>query len=447
MVIINPSIASQPAAFNRPAGPAPILPTDRVLNAVVLGQRAEHLYELASGNLRLMAESQTALRRGEQLLLQVTGNDAQQRPTLKVLTPNNSAISPLLKEMLPQQQSANQLMASLSALISNTGAQPKLAALAAELLSSLPRRQQVSDPDGLTEAIRNSGLFLESRATDGKLPPQDLKSQLLQLAQRLEQQYSKSALAKAEGQTASKLAQDYSPKLRMPADPSSLTLPSSQPANPPATPLPSHSSLLNAYRGNFNSTDLPGQMLAQGRVPVANGQNELSPEVLSKQLLLEVRGAIARQEAHQLLHLQQRDGQQAQYVVELPVRNDDGVDVWQLHLHWLAQAEEDQHGHKDHLNSRDKPTHLWRITLNFDLPGLGQISVKVQQQAAESSKLIINFSSDSDATRTTIETHQHELQSRLEAEGIHDTSILCHTGITSNSDSSFSNQALVNDSA
>ena len=64
MVIINPSFATQPAAFNRPAGPAPVLAIDRVLTAVVVGQRAEHLYELASGNLKLMAESQTALRHG-----------------------------------------------------------------------------------------------------------------------------------------------------------------------------------------------------------------------------------------------------------------------------------------------------------------------------------------------------------------------------------------------
>lgn len=110
MVIINPSNATQPAAFNRPAGPAPILPTDKVLNAVVMGQRADHLYELASGNLRLMAESQTALRRGEQLLLQVTGKDALQRPTLQVINTSPSAINPLLKAMLPQQQGINQLL-------------------------------------------------------------------------------------------------------------------------------------------------------------------------------------------------------------------------------------------------------------------------------------------------------------------------------------------------
>ena len=40
MVIINTTPAIQPAAVNRPAGPAPILPADRLLMAVVLGQKA-----------------------------------------------------------------------------------------------------------------------------------------------------------------------------------------------------------------------------------------------------------------------------------------------------------------------------------------------------------------------------------------------------------------------
>ena len=107
MVIINPTISTQPAALTRPAGPAPVLPADRVLNAVVLGERAQHLYELSSGSLRMMAESQTPLREGEQLQLRVLGKDAQQRPQLEILQRGTQDISPQLRNRLPEQLSLN----------------------------------------------------------------------------------------------------------------------------------------------------------------------------------------------------------------------------------------------------------------------------------------------------------------------------------------------------
>ncbi len=443
MVIINPSNATQPAAFNRPAGPAPILPTDKVLNAVVMGQRAEHLYELASGNLRLMAESQTALRRGEQLLLQVTGKDANQRPTLQVLNTNNSAIAPLLKAMLPQQQGVNQLVASINQLLSSPG-DPALKNLTSGLLNTLPSRQQVSDPAGLREAILSSGFFMEGQLAAGIAPPNDLKSALLRLAQQLENLRLSNASNSQEGAIkTNKLVQDYSGLARGAATKPELSLPTNSPANPSATPSNAKSNLSTNYSSQPPSSDLPGVLRSQPRLPTELLDPKLNHEAVLKQLLQDSRGAIARLESHQLLHLQQKDPQQSQYLVELPVRNNDGVDVWQLQLQWQRSPEEQDQAASD-TTSEDKHQRRWQINLNFDLPGLGAINTKVIQHGKQ---LAITFNTENQATRALIEQRQHELSQSLEEQGITDTEILTHTGISPAASSPLSNHSLLEDKA
>ncbi|MEX1669164.1 flagellar hook-length control protein FliK [Zhongshania guokunii] len=444
MVIINPSNATQPAAFNRPAGPAPILPTDKVLNAVVMGQRAEHLYELASGNLRLMAESQTALRRGEQLLLQVTGKDSQQRPTLQVLGgANTAAITPLLKTMIPQQQSINHLLAS-SAQLSTATAPPQLKAISQAIMDILPLRQQVSDPTGLREAIAQSGFFMENQLAAGTAPPGDLKSALLRMAQRLENLRLSSA-AKPAVTTGEhkKLLQDYSELAR-----SSGAKPASAGAEL-ATALLNNSgkpatSLSTSYGQMPKPSDLPGELRAQGRLAAELPDIKIGQEAALKQLLQEARGAIARLESHQLLHLQQKDPQQAQYIIELPVRNDDGVDVWQMQLQWQAARDHPEENEQHKSDESDENLRRWLINLNFDLPGLGPINARVQQQG---STLAITFNSEHSKTHELIAARQHELNLRLEEQGITATEIQSHTGISNAANSPLSNQSLLEDQA
>ncbi|WP_373095804.1 flagellar hook-length control protein FliK [Zhongshania sp.] len=446
MVIINPSNATQPAAFNRPAGPAPVLPTDRVLNAVVMGQRAEHLYELASGNLRLMAESQTALRRGEQLLLQVTGKDAQQRPTLQVINTSAGAISPLLKAMLPQQQGINQLLANITPLL-NKANDSTLNKLSSALVNALPSRQQLSDPAGLRAAILSSGFFMEAQLAAGIAPANDLKSALLRLAQQLENlRQSNAASTQTDPSKASKLSQDYSglartagAKAEMP--PSTNSLPNL--SQPPTAAKDGLNPVSTNYGKPAPSSDLPGVLRSQPRIAAELPEQKLSQEAVIKQLLQDSRGAIARLESHQLLHLQQKDPLQSQYLIEIPVRNDDGIDVWQMQLQWQRTSEDQEHP-TDNASDEDQYQRRWQINLNFDLPGLGPINTKVIQQGKQ---LAITFNTETQATRALIEQRQHELNQRLEEQGIIDTEIVTHTGIGPAASSPLSSHSLLDDQA
>ena len=417
MVIINPSFATQPAALNRPAGPAPVLAIDRVLSAVVVGQRAEHLYELASGNLRMMAESQTALRHGEKLLLQVTGKDRQQRPQLLILKADANFISKQLRSALPQQQSTPQLLSTINA-VNTRPTPPSLSALLKEFLNILPSKAQVTQASELRQTILQSGLFFESQLAKGDAPPRDIKRALLRLHQQLSQELDLELPAEKvkRGQTSAdekqtQLAREYAPPSR------SLLAP----ANLGTGSKPIVSQSYTEYAANkARPEELPGQLNPQGRQTANLADGDSQTEIL-RQLLRDVRGSLARQESHQLQFLQQNDKQHSQFMIELPVRDDDGTDLWQLQFYKSQYTEDKAQNQEQPRPDREKPQHNWVVNLSFDLPGLGPLKARISQTPT----LNIQFSTDKPQTMALINAQRGDLEARLSAQGISTPSIQC----------------------
>ncbi len=428
MVIINPNIPTQPASYSRPAGPAPILPADRVIMAVVLGQKASHLYELASGNLRLMAESQTPLRQGEELQLKVTGHDAAKRPQLEILSRTGQNLAPLIKATLPQQQNLNQLTGALLAGF-RQGSNPAVMTATEAFISSLPVRQQLIDPTALRQVLRDSGLFMESHLAAGDSVPGDLKTALLKLARQLENSAQQRHLG--EQGAASKLATDYSPvsnaKNRSPSGYEGQN----------KTPAQAYNA---SSAAQLKPPELPGDLRPQGRVALNQFNLPQQPELLSRYLLDMVRGSLARQDAHQLLHLQSSNAQQQQYVMEIPVRDQDGVDVWQLHI----ERRETQDDDTPQTSAREQPSHQWAITLNFDFPGMGPVKSVVKHSDAG---LSVNFIAERPETGAMIKATQNELRERLEQQGIAQPEIHSHVGNSAGPDSPLHEHHLLEDKA
>ncbi|NKI16793.1 flagellar hook-length control protein FliK [Spongiibacter sp. KMU-166] len=439
MVIINPSVNTNPASLVRPSGPAPVLAVDRVLNAVVLGQRAQHLYELASGNLRMTAESQTPLRNGEQLQLKVTGQDAQQRPVLQVLSQDNRAnIAPMLRNTLPLQQPLTQLAASLEQLVQNLPSRPALQAALASFIGVTPSRQQLGDPEQLRRVIQNSGQFLESSILANNSSSGDLKTALLRLATQLEQARAQAGTTANNAAQGKPLPQSYGPPatLAKPTDAASTP----DPANSPAALAKAAGSPASAYQSMRPNTELPGQLGPQARLAAAPTTDT---DTALKQLLQNVRGAIARQDAHQLLHLQSREPGSQQYFIELPVHDRDGIDIWQLHLHQQARHQHDREDAAPTSSPR-KQAPSWTITLNFDLPGLGPMKAHVHQQEEAVS---IHFTAEQASTLTLLEHFRHELTARLNSQGITDLDLHCDCAKVSPHSTSLGDQPLLDDKA
>lgn len=423
MVIINPTSQTQPAAFNRPAGPAPIIPTDKVLIATVLSQRANHLYELASGNLRLMAESQTALRNGEQLTLQFHGRDAQHRIRMKVLPPAQTAITQQLGIAMPKQRPITQALASLVTLAQSNSTSPVNDA-AKEFLSRLPDREQVSHPQTLLAALKNSGMFLESQLLAGNVAQGDLKTALLRLARQLEQ-HSKTPASTSQDKAPFQRTENNDLKpgqqlLNKPLPSTSLQLRIDNTYTAPTrnTLTTTFSSggqqpLTKAYPVTTGNPDLPGTLQSLPRQ--AQAVNSLAITANPARLLQDINGALARIESHQLLHLQNRESQLSPLLIELPVRDKDGIDLWQLRLQSFEQPHPEPDKDHPHDPAKKNSERHWQFTLNVDLPGLGAIRAQLQMRG-EALTLNVNIANPN--THALFSSNRNELIDRLVAQGL-----------------------------
>ena len=134
-----------------------------------------------------------------------------------------------------------------------------------------------------------------------------------------------------------------------------------------------------------------------------------------------MRGSLARQESHQLQFLQQNDKQHSQFMIELPVRDDDGTDLWQLQFYKSQYTEDKAQNQEQPRPDREKPQHNWVVNLSFDLPGLGPLKARISQTPT----LNIRFSTDKPQTMALINAQRGDLEERLSAQGISTPSIQC----------------------
>jgi hypothetical protein len=325
---------------------------------------------------------------------------------------------------LPQQQSVNQLIANLGKLI-NMPQQQQLAALGKEFIEAIASKPQASDPAGLRQAILQSGLFMESQLAKGDAPTRDLKRALLRLNQRLNQQLhnTEQAPKSDNGSKNASLAREYAPQTRI------APLLSEYSAAPSAENYPKNRD------HSTNRTELPGQLSPQHRQTPTLSDADSNLEIL-RQLLRDVRGTLTRQESHQLLHLQQSD--KTQYMIELPVRSNDGIDVWQLHFHKFDKTDSEQ-ANPQQQSTKEEPQHNWTISLSFDLPELGPIRARITQNP----ELKILFNAGNSATTALITSKRHELEQTLAAQGVSTQSIECNNSPITIASSELLAQSLV----
>lgn len=443
MVIINPTHNTQPAALLRPAGPAPVLAPDRVMNAVVLGERAQHLYELASGSLRMMAESQTPLRKGEQLQLQVVGRDAQQRPELRIMQRGDVNIAPILRDRLPQQQGLNQLMATLSQLSQQLS--PSVQKLLAPVLASIPHRKQLGDGERVKTALQNSGQFFEAKLLKNAPRNLDFKAALLKLAAQLDQQAAappKAPLAKSYPPPTAAIAGKATGDASSPQPGANIaTKAAPPPLSQPSAPLPRNEGN-RAYQGTLSASktaDLPGQLSPQPRTPPTTGKQQ---DITQQGLLRDVRGALARLDVQQLVQLQ--SGREATGVIELPIKDHDGIDIWQFQFQPPRQRDAGETPQHPHAPGDDNQQRGWALNLCFDLPGLGAMKVTL---AEVNQQLEIRFTASNAETLALLKRHQHALREQLQNQEVPIADIVCKCGNPSASGSRSFASSLLDDHA
>lgn len=295
-----------------------------------------------------------------------------------------------LRAALPRQQSFAPLLANLSRLIaprngaSTTSAAPALPPsvfkLAQQLFDALPEARRLATPEGVRQAIRDSGTLAEARLAAnvdrGTSPAMgDTKLNLVRLLDSLR------ALLRAPATM---------------AEPASLK------------PLPLPLSIAPPLR------DQPP--VAQARVPPSIVQlleDNVSQLRIVQELTAQLEGALARLQISQISSLPSEQNPTQIWVAEVPVRQGQQTDLFQFRIEHRrpagAQAEE-----------------YWSITFAFELEELGAVRARVVFHQQE---LSATLWAERPATARKFKEHLDELRNRIEKHGLPVRSLECLAGI------------------
>ncbi len=441
----------------------PVVKVGAILDVLVARQHNRNNYSLQVGKDTLQATSERPLPVGSRQVLKVLNVDTQGRLTTQVLSPTESRIAQALLAKTAVAQSLTQLYQNLpQAARPAAGLPPSVQQWAARLLAATPTRNDVVQPDKLAQALRNSGVFLEASLARGSAAPaQDTKSLLLNLLNQLlkasparpgaplPQTYAPSSKPAVSSQTTpaatstpntplrgqpqsitpapqSTAPQNTAPartSIELPVFPSPGSSVSASSARPstygvPATPTAAHAltppalSPQTALPQNLQATTY--QQAAhnrRGELAQAANYQESAPS-----LLRVVEAGLARLESQQLVAAQGRENQQLMWLLELPVRNGQEIDVWQFYLRReersTRQASEQNEVH-------------WRVSLNVALGALGELAVEVDYAASETQ--LVFYSKNPDIL-ALIQQRQDDLVTRLNTLGVEQTRVEAHFG-------------------
>ncbi len=385
---------------------------------------------LKIGSLTLAAFTPFPVKQGQRFQLQVLSLD--QLVQLKILsqavTPSKPDLSPYLRRTLPRQGDPAPLLERLISLVKSTPPlAPRLLASIRSLMDSLPEATQIRAPGQLKVALQASGQFLErtlTTARDGTISPTaDFKARLLRLDNEIQRQL---ATSKLPAQT----ARDTGPRpLTVPASAANaqplqellglfkenrLSLPQLAGALMRyLTPeqLGQLQKALADYRGSSRQTTALTELVQQVIQAISQKTAPSRSAAALLQLLhtlpllqdlqQQTDGALARLQSNQLLTANRESGAFF-LLLDLPLRHRDEVNTVQMQFEREKEADPDQE-------------EAWRVSLNFNLPALGPLQVKVRLQGQ---RLSTHFQTGNPATERDILQQLPRLQKALGALGL-----------------------------
>ncbi|VAX12789.1 hypothetical protein MNBD_GAMMA24-1779 [hydrothermal vent metagenome] len=377
-----------------PSAAQPLWQSGQILQALVLKTTPEQILLNIQGLQASVARPpRLNLQVGDRLQLEVLKNTSPP-PQLKLLErqpATGTVINRALRTSLPQQQTLPPLLANIEYLSRHpAGAHLLDRAVrnaAQQLYYQLPSQQSLRQPQALKQALELSGPFLEHHLHTPQQAPalnlqQDLRLNLLRLATQL-QHY----IARETDQPQSATSADAR---------------RAQPGSAPPPP-PFHSS---------NPTTQPAV--------AAN----LTANKTAEQLLQQTEGVLARLHIHQLHHLKSEEAGRPAWSMELPVRSEQGINLFDIRIHKESPFpnpwnEEDE----QHKQPQAEPR--WSVRLAFDLEGLGPVQAVI---ALQQERLSVHFHAQENQTSVLFNKHMDMLSSRLRQAGLDVATIDCRQG-------------------
>lgn len=336
--------------------------------------------------IRLNLQTPLQLPVGSLLSAQVQGPQ-----TLTFLPPSSRLDQLEVIQQLTGQQgrqaSLEGLFKALGTLQGKTGLPEGVRGAVDRLLAAIPEASQLGTLKGLTQALGNSGQFLEARLLSGQTEslPQDLKANLLRLVAQI-----------------------------LPGTPGAL------PALNTVAMAQALPALLRDVLGQPGS-QAPRQQALSFPLPSRLLQN-MDSEVDLELLLKLAAAAVSRLQTHQLSSLAQShtgpDGNLlTTWQLEVPMRHQQELVPLQMKI----QSEEKP----EQAERKEKAETIWRVDLAFDIDPLGPLQVQAQlARGSISSQLWAERTS----TALLINNELGHLRERLGASGLVVAELACRQG-------------------
>ena len=178
-----------------------------------------------------------------------------------------------------------------------------------------------------------------------------------------------------------------------------------------------------------------GIPVAQSRAQATVNQMSSIDQLITT-LLRDVESSLARVQFHQLSTQQPQDTDTKQaWAMELPVRKEDGADIFHLHIERDTQK---------HTDGEQENKSAWTIRLSFTLEGLGSVHTRISLSGDRISTI---FWLKEQHTTALFQKHLNELQENLARAGINIEKINCLNGSPPETEKYFFPQQLLHEKA
>ncbi len=403
------------------SGSALRLQTGELLHAQVLTRLSKTLVELKLGQHQVKAQTELPLQVGQKFKLEVVqGGD---KPVLKIQseTATQLLVHNNMKQILPRQGSLTTLFANLQQINQTNAKEMQLPAQvvadAKQIINQLPSKPNLQSGAAVKQAIEDSGILHESRLlrSDITATKRDLKAHLLKLL--VSSHEAKPGIRNAPSPSPSALGRSSwttnmakSVTLNM-FSLFGLTASQTRTSSSAEATYQSYSQPTNSSRPQTSSGPPTSSLHTPLMPPTKNApmqaQRAAAPELLQlpvgeqpQELSRQVEQALSRIQSNQLAHLEQ-GGQYLQ--TELPVRNGEQIDLFQLRL----QTEEE--------TGADNEGRPWTITLAFELDQTGPVYARV---SILGDQISTSFWAAEPTTLSTLQEELASLQTELNDQGL-----------------------------
>lgn len=329
-------------------------------------------------------------------------------------------INQLQRQLLPQLLTPPAKLSGLLTPVNDSNLQRQVLPAINQLLQAVQPAQVIQNPQGLQQAIRQSGVFLEQHLARQAPVTQDFKANLLTLATTLKTVLQSSEIAPGKINQLPEAVRQH--LLQILSQPQRLQqLPAQIPGLLSSAGKTPAQLILQLLTGQ---TTLPPLQTAQTLPPMtAASQSQPIPaqfvELARLQLLLrEVESTLARVQLNQLTMLREPDSNNPTsqlWLTDVPIRDKQQLQWLQLQIERRNNAGGNEEEADDH----------WQVTLNLETLTLGQLQAAI---SLHHSQVQVILTAESAATLSLLEQDLDWLHDKLAALDLTVSQCRCRLG-------------------